>query len=60
VSLWGGGRTSHPSYRGGGRDEVIGVVNEAGVEAMTEEAGRGCEMDVDVVVDVEKREALSF
>lgn len=59
VCLCEGGRTSHPSYKGG-RDELIGVVNAAGVEAVTEEAGRGCEMDVDVVVDVKKHEALSF
>ncbi len=37
---------------------MIDVVN-AGVEATTEEMGRDCEMDVDVV-DVEKRETLSF
>jgi hypothetical protein len=57
VAMWDG-RTSHSSY-GGGRDEVISIIN-AGVEAMTEEVGRGCKMDVDVVVDAEKREALCF
>jgi hypothetical protein len=58
VALWDG-RTSHFSYGGGGRDEVISIIN-AGVEATTEDVGRGCKMDVDVVVDAEKREALSF
>jgi len=39
---------------------VISIIN-AGVEAKTEKVGRGCKMDVDVVVvDAKKREALSF
>ncbi len=53
------GRTSRSSYGGGGRDEVIGIIN-VGVEATTEKVSGGCKMDVDVVVDAEKREALSF